>query len=133
MKVFIVLEKKKWEEMKEEINKIPNDKISDETVKFLKDNPEGSVKDLPKDLKKFFIESKTFDEKFFNEVYNFDGDINEIKKGMILYDDTFSNEFTVNEVVYGVDFTFLDVEEHEEAMLVSEKRDERFRLLKIKK
>jgi len=109
------------------------DKISDETVKFLKDNPEGSVKDLPKDLKKFFIESKTFDEKFFNEVYNFDGDINEIKKGMILYDDTFSNEFTVNEVVYGVDFTFLDVEEHEEAMLVSEKRDERFRLLKIKK
>ena len=49
MKVFIVLEKKKWEEMKEEINKIPNDKISDETVQFLKDNPEGSVKDLPKD------------------------------------------------------------------------------------
>jgi len=118
--------------MKEKVKKIPNDKISDKSIEFLINNPEGNIKDMPYDLKRFFLESKTFDEKLFNEVYNFSGDVENIKKGMIVYDTTFTNEFTVNEVIIGDDFTFLDVEEHEELMMISEKEDKRFRTLKIK-
>ena len=107
-------------------------KLSKETMDFLKDHPEGHIKDFPDELKKMLFTEAFKNKKSFEEIYNYDGDIKDIKEGVVLIDDISGYVFTITDVIYGSDVTFFDSEEFKSTMMISMEHDKRFRMLKIK-
>jgi len=107
-------------------------RLSKESLDFLKNNPNGHIKDFPDELKKLLYTEAFADKKNFEEIYNYDGDVKEIKEGMVLIDDISGYEFTITDITYGSDVTFFDSKEYNYSIMISFKKDDRFRSLKIK-
>lgn len=129
-------------------------KISKESIEYLQNTKKGHLSELPEELKQLFlsnpvelgniwkkqqgieIDLEEYDmEKDgmpFEDIYNYDGNLDDIKIGNTLIDIDTDIEYVVNKVTLGNGVAFLDIEGLHESIMIGMVYDERFRTLKIK-
>jgi len=93
-------------------------------VKYLNKNPKGNIKDFPKEIKEYFMDS-------MENIFDFYGDINDIKEGTILQDFSFDYEYIVKNIIIGSGVTSITTI-NDDILFLSLTKSNRNRKLKIK-